>query len=60
MSNPLDEHEAAVCGKVDVQGEAWAEIIADLEDRKVASVWDKAGIDVEGRDQLEALKLAAF
>ena len=38
-------------------GEAWAEIIADLEDRKVASVWDKAGIDVEGRDQLEALKL---
>ena len=40
-----------------LQGEAWAEIIADLEDRKVASVWDRAGIDVEGRDQLKSLKL---
>ena len=70
MSNPLDEHEAAVRGEVNLseaellaamegvlQGEAWAEIIADLEDKRVASVWDKAGIDVEGRDQLEALKL---
>ena len=40
-----------------LQGEAWAEIIADMEDRKVALVWDRAGIDVEGRGQLKSLKL---
>ena len=40
-----------------LQGEAWAEIIADMKNRKVASVWDRASIDVEGRDQLKSLKL---
>ena len=57
MARSTAEAELLAAIKGVLQGEAWAEIIADLEDRKVASVWDRAGIHVEGRDQLRSLKL---
>lgn len=40
-----------------LQGEAWAKIIAEMEDMKVASVWDRAGVDVEGRKALKLVML---